>query len=106
MVSNSLKEGVNYITLNVKKFDVSNKQEIKDTMTQMMATSSDKIVINLSMVEFIDSSGLSVLISVLKELKNSDGSLTLCGLQEQPEELMEITQLRMVFTIVKDCEAQ
>jgi len=105
MVSNSLKEGVNYITLNVKKFDVSNKQEIKDTMTQMMATSSDKIVINLSMVEFIDSSGLSVLISVLKELKNSDGSLTLCGLQEQPEELMEITQLRMVFTIVKDCEA-
>lgn len=106
MVSNSLKEGVNYIAVNVKKFDVSNKQEIKDTITQMMATSSDKIVINLSMVEFIDSSGLSVLISVLKELKNSDGELTLCGLQEQPEELMEITQLRMVFTIVKDCEAQ
>ena len=91
------------IALNVKKFDVSNMQDIKKEIQETLENSSSDVYINLSDVSFVDSSGLSVLIAVFKQLNGSEYTLTLCGLQEQPMELLEITQLHKVFTISDTC---
>jgi len=91
------------IILNVKKFDVSNMQEIKKEIQERLKRNLKDVSVNLSSVEFIDSSGLSVLIAIFKQLKSVDKELTLCGLQEQPMELLEITQLHKVFTLSKNC---
>ena len=91
------------ITLNVEKFDVANMQEIKKNIQDEIADSAEDIVIDLSQVSFIDSSGLSVIIAVFKQLKTDKHELELCGLQEQPMELLEITQLHKIFTIVDNC---
>lgn len=53
----------------------------------------------------MDSSGLSVLISLYKELNNNGGSIRLCGLQDQPRELMHITRLYKLIPIVDTCGA-
>ena len=103
MVTNSIVNGKKIIKISVAKFDVFNKEDVRNEINEMLQSSDKDVAIDLSDVQFIDSSGLSVLISVLKELRKADSALTLCGLQEQPTELMEITQLGLVFKIEKEC---
>ena len=90
------------ITLNVEKFDVGNMQEIKKEIQKVLEDCVTDVMVDLSSVTFVDSSGLSVLIAIFKQLKSIDKKLILTGLQEQPMELLEITQLHKVFTIIEN----
>jgi len=93
------------ITITRERFDISSMLEIKEEIHNVIEK-NHKIIIDMSMVNFLDSSGLSVLISVLKAIKNNDDSeLKICQLTTQPAELMEITQLYNVFDIIEDCNA-
>jgi len=93
------------ISINVKKLDVTSMQEIKEEIQDIL-DKENKIILDLSSVNFLDSSGLSVLISILKQLNKVENSkLILCGLNTQPNELMQITQLYNVFDIVVDCDS-
>jgi len=96
-------DSIKKITLNVKKFDVANMQEIKKNIQAEVEADASDILMDLSKVSFVDSSGLSVIISIFKQLKSSNHQLKLCGLQEQPMELLEITQLHKIFTIIDSC---
>ena len=96
---------VKKITLNVEKFDVANMQEIKKAIDAELKENPSDVLINFSNVSFVDSSGLSVIISVFKQLNGLKHKLELCGLQAQPMELLEITQLHKIFTIVDTCNA-
>ena len=93
------------ITLLVQKFDVSNMQEIKQKINKELKSKSSDIVIDLSLVSFLDSSGLSVIIATFKQLSAKDKKLQLCGLREQPLELLKITQLYKIFTIIDNCNS-
>ena len=96
--------GYTKITIMKERFDVASMQEIKEEISKIIETKY-KILLDMSMVTFLDSSGLSVLIGVLKTLNKIDNSdLKLCELREQPAELMEITQLYNVFNLVKECK--
>ncbi len=53
----------------------------------------------MSALEFIDSSGLSVLVAGLKRLRNSDGNLTLRSVPEQTRRVLEVSGLSRVLTI-------
>jgi len=94
-----------FITLEVEKFDVSNMQEIKKGIVAEVKENPSNVTLDFSKVDFVDSSGLSVVISVFKQLKSLDFDLTLCGLKAQPMELLEITQLHKIFKIVDGCSA-
>jgi len=93
------------ITITKERFDVAIMKELKDEIGKVLEDKS-KILIDMSMVNFLDSSGLSVLISILKSLnKIKDSDFKLCSLNKQPYELMEMTQLYNVFDIRRDCDA-
>jgi len=91
------------IILNIKKFDVANMQEIKKVIEEEIKNNPSDVLINFKNVDFVDSSGLSVIIAAFKQLNALSHKLELCGLQEQPMELLEITQLHKVFTLVDNC---
>jgi len=92
------------IILMVDKFDVANMQDIKKSIEKELKSDKSDILIDLSLVKFIDSSGLSVIIAVFKQLTKLKKKLELCGVQKQPKELLEITQLHKIFTIVNSCK--
>jgi anti-sigma B factor antagonist len=56
------------------------------------------IVLDLSVVEFMDSSGLNALISLIKTM-NRDNSLVLCNLQKAVRILFRITRFDQVISI-------
>jgi len=55
------------------------------------------LLLNLSAVEFMDSSGLGLLVRYLTRTRNAHGNLKLCALPPPLEEVMRVTRLQGVF---------
>lgn len=62
-------------------------------------------IIDLSRIEFIDSSGLVALVSGLNAATEMGTKLVLCGLRPSARLIFEITQLDRVFAIFENYEA-
>ncbi len=80
-----------------------NAIEALDLKSQFMVIHSDghkNIIMDLSSVKFIDSSGLSSLLVGHRLCNYSQGSLILTGLDEHVSKLVNIAQLNDVLTIV------
>jgi anti-anti-sigma factor len=103
-ISKTMINGYTKIVIEAERLDVANMADMKTGILENIDDSNPRVVIDLSGVVFLDSSGMSVLIGVFKYLNTINGELKLCGLQEQPNELMQITQLYNVFTVVDNCE--
>ncbi|WP_019502085.1 STAS domain-containing protein [Pseudanabaena sp. PCC 6802] len=73
---------------------------------QLMNQAQDvPVLLDLQNVEFLDSQGLSTLLSVLKTASAHQSKLFLCSLQESVSLLFEITKMDRVFTIFEDLAA-
>ena len=58
------------------------------------------VVLDLSRVDFLDSSGLGAVIALLKRVTNRSGDLKLCGLNRRVRLVFEITRAHRVFDIL------
>ncbi|MBZ0298031.1 MAG: STAS domain-containing protein [Anaerolineae bacterium] len=60
------------------------------------------LVINLDGVNFIDSSGLAVLVTGVKRCRQNKGELRLCNVQQNVKVIFELTRLDSVFDTYED----
>lgn len=81
------------------KLDINSSLSLKECLNQALMDKRKKILINLADVDFINSSGLGILVSGLKMIREEDGELRFCNLQKYVRELFEISQLTKVFAI-------
>lgn len=58
-----------------------------------------RVVVDLTDVSYIDSSGLATLVEILKKTKVHGGSLGLSGMPDKIRSLFEITKLDKLFTV-------
>ncbi len=78
---------------------VVNRNELKDKVLKALETGESKFVLDFSSTEYIDSSGLGVLVSVSKKIREAGGELRLAGLNEDLRMLFELTKLDTLFKI-------
>jgi anti-sigma B factor antagonist len=81
-----------------KRIDASVSTGFKGRMVDWINQGNRRIVLDLSEVDFIDSSGLGAIVSSLKTL-GSDGDLVICGIRETVMGLFKITRMNRVFQI-------
>ncbi len=81
------------------EIDVYTAPRLRDQITELVSAGSYKIVIDLEAVEFLDSTGLGVLVGGLKKVRAHDGSLELICSQERLLKIFRITGLAKVFVI-------
>ncbi|MBI4733908.1 MAG: STAS domain-containing protein [Rubrobacteridae bacterium] len=79
--------------------DVYTAPKLKSRMIDFVDEGKYKIVIDLQKVEFMDSSGLGVLVGGLKRVKSHDGSIALVCTHENILKIFRITGLVKVFPI-------
>jgi len=60
------------------------------------------VIVNLSGVGFIDSSGLATLVKALKHCRQNKGELYITNLQQAVRIIIELTRLDKAFTILDD----
>ncbi len=61
-------------------------------------------VVNVAQLKHINSTGLSVLLTLLTKARNSGGELILAGIPKHLNKLLIITKLNSIFTIVDSVE--
>jgi len=80
------------------RFDAYQAPTVRRWLSDAELTSS-RIVIDLSEVSFLDSSGLSLLVQQMKACRAAGGDLRLSGLQPPVRLIFELTRLERTFAI-------
>jgi anti-sigma B factor antagonist len=75
---------------------------LRDMLRDMVAKGQKKILLNLSEVSYIDSSGIGELVSGFTTVTNQGGALKLLGLTKRVKDLLQITKLYTVFDVHDD----
>ena len=75
---------------------------LRDTVRDLAGNGHKKLLLNLSEVSYIDSSGIGELVSGFTTLTNQGGQLKLVGLTKRVKDLLQITKLYTVFEVFDD----
>lgn len=81
------------------RLDLASGTSLKEEIRTILEKGGSSLHLNLSKVEFINSSGLGSLVSIMKEVRLRKGRLTLSNLANYVTEIFEITQLSHIFEI-------
>ena len=76
----------------------------REQMVSLLDKGKRNFIVNLSMVDLMNSSGLGMLISGLTTLRSSGGDLRLTNLSDKVRRPLEITKLESVFLIYNSVE--
>lgn len=74
----------------------------RDMLRDLAAKGDKKLLLNLSEVSYIDSSGIGEMVSGFTTITNHGGHLKLVGLSKRVKDLLQITKLYTVFEVYDD----
>lgn len=78
---------------------------LRQAISGLLAEKRKDIILNLSGLEYLDSSGIGELVRNYLTVIKSGGSLKVVGLSEKVEDILKITQLYKVFPEFPDEQA-
>ena len=78
--------------------DLYTAPRLKEELLELLGAGNSRILVNLEGLEFLDSTGLGVLIGGLKRAREADGVVELAGAREPVRKVLSITGLDKVFT--------
>ncbi|MFP5298207.1 MAG: anti-sigma factor antagonist [Actinomycetota bacterium] len=81
------------------EIDVYTAPKLREKLIELVSEGSYDVIVNLEGVDFLDSTGLGVLVGALKRVKAHDGSLSLVCTQDKILKIFKITGLTKVFPI-------
>ncbi|MQA97243.1 MAG: anti-sigma factor antagonist [Streptosporangiales bacterium] len=81
------------------EIDVYTAPRLRELLIDLVNKGNFHLVVNMEKVEFLDSTGLGVLVGGLKRVRAHDGSLDLVCTQERILKIFRITGLTKVFGI-------
>jgi anti-sigma B factor antagonist len=79
--------------------DVATAPRLREKLIDLVNEGSTDIIVDLGGVEFLDSTGLGVLVGALKRVRTLDGELALVCSEPRILKVFEITGLTKVFTM-------
>ncbi len=93
----SEQDGVVVISLTGKIMGGPEATEINEKFHQLIDEKKLKVVIDLNYVEWMNSSGLGILIGAVTLLRNNQGKLRLINVSDRIQNLLKITKLSGIF---------
>lgn len=81
------------------EIDMATAPKLRQQIIALVGQGSTKIIIDLEGVEFIDSTGLGVLVGAVKRVRTLDGALRVVCQRANLVELFELTKLTNVFSV-------
>jgi anti-sigma B factor antagonist len=83
-----------------RRLMMADAKETKKSLHGFIGKKQPLIALDMSSVEFIDSSGLAVLVNCLQTSRRNSGEICLYGMRDTVKALFEITRLHTLFPIV------
>ncbi|MEX2215912.1 MAG: STAS domain-containing protein [Phycisphaeraceae bacterium] len=85
--------------------DFSRSPELRQGLLGALRDGLDRIIVDLAGVQYMDSSGVAVLVELLQTQRKRSQKLVLCNMQPKVKGIFEIARLHLVFTIVNTVDA-
>ena len=79
--------------------DVATVPRLREQLHSLVAAGNTRIIVDLDSVDFLDSTGLGVLVGALKRVRSHDGTLSLVCTQPRIRKVFEVTGLTKVFAL-------
>ena len=103
-IETELRPGNRAVVRPIGQVDADSASDLKAALKQAADGGADNIAVDLEQVNFIDSSGLSALVSGLKLLRQKGGTLSLSRPRPQAMTALRLTMLDRVFGIFPSVE--
>ena len=87
------------------EIDLHVSSEVAESLRTMIAKRPKLVVIDLTKVTYLDSSGLAVLIEGMQKVQEYGGKFALAGVQESVQHILDIARLDQVFQIFPDVDS-
>lgn len=81
------------------RLDLTSGGVVKEEVKKLFEKEINQVHMNMTKVDFINSSGLGALVSIMKEVRIQKGRLTMSNLASYVQEIFDITQLSHIFEI-------
>jgi anti-sigma B factor antagonist len=95
-----------WVVLSVRgEVDVYTAPRFRERLIELVSEGHHRIVVDLEGVDFLDSTGLGVLVGGLKRLRSNEGELVLVCTKSRILKVFEITGLTKVFAIHDSVDA-
>lgn len=91
-------EGTTVVTLS-GDLDLATAPKLRDALVKLATSGERCAVVDLSAVEFIDSTGLGVLVGCLKRFRSLDGDLRVVITTDRIARVFEMTGLDKAFSV-------
>jgi anti-sigma B factor antagonist len=91
-------DDVPVITINTANLDVANIEEFREEITRLLEPHSNA-VIDLSELDFMDSSGLGALLSCMRRLRARGGDLKLAGMNSEVKTLFALVHMERIMDV-------
>jgi len=86
-----------------KRLDARSVSSFREKMNEFITAGYHRIALDISPIEFVDSSGLGALVALLKRL-SGQGDLVVCGARETVMSMFKLTRLDKVFHMATGVE--
>lgn len=91
------------VLIDSENMDASNVKAFKEAMQPVMAANQN-VLIDMSKLTFVDSSGLGALLSCLRAMNNKTGQLKLFAMAKPVQALFELMRMHRIFAIYETRE--
>lgn len=98
------KNGILLLKVSLNRATLDKATAFKNFTDSQIKDNGQKYIIDLSEVDFIDSTFLGVLVSTLKRIATSGGKLGLVIAKEEPLNILKLTRIDKVFRIFNTVE--
>ncbi|MCW7470415.1 STAS domain-containing protein [Leptospira kanakyensis] len=88
------------------KFDIESTEEFESIFAKLIEPNPSVVSIEMSRLDYIDSSGIGSLIKSLNSLKNKKGKLILVGMKPMIQNVFKLAKLDMFFEIMSGSDFQ
>ena len=103
-VTEETRGGVLVLRVGEARLDAAKAPAFRDELIRRVEAGQTALVLDLSAVEFMDSSGLGALVSCVKRM-GSRGTLAVAGAKGAVARLFQLTRMDKVFALHDDVEA-
>lgn len=105
MIKTDKRDKIDIISFTVNKINALITEDIREEINRLSSAPSARIIIDLTGVEYIDSSGFSLFLSVMKSVRNNYGILKFANPDPRVMEVFRMLHLDTVFMIFDDLDA-
>ena len=98
MLSDEQRNDILVVRVEEKRVDASRAPHFKDEITRRIEAGHTRLILDLSGVDFVDSSGLGAIVACLKRL-GPRGDLAIAGAKGAVSRLFTLTRMDKVFPL-------